>query len=319
MKKLSWAFLFAHLYTTQIHALELFSHRGVRQTYPHSTGNCTAAEIFKPRHDFIELTLPSIEEAFRVGADTVQIAVHRTEEADGSNDVVVFHDWDLRCRTNADSSNCENGDCTTRGQSLSFIKSLDAGYGYSNDGGSTFPFRGRFYGEIPSLHEAIDLLYNHSEKSILINQKDNDPLTLRAILKIVGEYPISVRSRVQIPDDIPGFTDELKRLGMIDGPSYKTENCFKKYIALGWSGHFPKECRNRKLMVHLHLKRDGVKMTSLLWGWPEKFIQRAHKHGSSVVVFGVDDIADLTPLKDVSIDGIMSGRVEVISPEIGGQ
>ena len=38
------------------------------------------------------------------------------------------------------------------------LKSLDAGYGYSADGGRTFPFRGKGVGAIPTLAEAVRAL-----------------------------------------------------------------------------------------------------------------------------------------------------------------
>jgi hypothetical protein len=72
-----------------------------------------------------------------------EIAVHPT--ADGH--FVVFHDWTLECRT--------DGYGVTRQHTLTELKALDAGYGYTADGGKTFPIRGKGVGLIPSLDEVF--------------------------------------------------------------------------------------------------------------------------------------------------------------------
>ncbi len=51
---------------------------------------------------------------------------------------MVFHDWGVDCRT--------NGKGVTRTLSLAEIKKLDVGYGYTADGGKTFPLRGKGVG-----------------------------------------------------------------------------------------------------------------------------------------------------------------------------
>jgi glycerophosphoryl diester phosphodiesterase len=91
---------------------------------------CTAARMLPPEHDYLENTIASMEASFKAGADIVEFDVHPT--TDGH--FAVFHDWTLDCRT--------NGKGVTREHSLQELKTLDIGYGYTADGGKTFPFRG---------------------------------------------------------------------------------------------------------------------------------------------------------------------------------
>ena len=65
--------------------------------------------------------------AFDAGADIVEFDVHPT--TDGH--FAVFHDWTLDCRT--------DGKGVTREHTLAELKKLDVGYGYTADGGKTFP------------------------------------------------------------------------------------------------------------------------------------------------------------------------------------
>ena len=54
---------------------KLLAHRGVAQTFPIKGlkwNSNTAAMIYKPEHEYIENTIPSIKAAFEAGADMVE-------------------------------------------------------------------------------------------------------------------------------------------------------------------------------------------------------------------------------------------------------
>ena len=173
----------------------LLAHRGVHQDFSHSgvtEDTCTASRIFPPHNNFMEDTIPSMKEAFKDGADVIEFDIHPT--TDGS--WAVFHDWTLDCRT--------NGHGVTRNQTLAYLKSLDIGYGYTADGGKTFPLRGQGVGLMPSLDEVLNAFPNGS---FLIHIKSNDAhegsalaLKLKKLsgsrlrdLMVYGDYrPISV-------------------------------------------------------------------------------------------------------------------------------
>src|SRR3954465_10960524 len=139
------------------------AHRGLAQTF-HLDGvtndTCTATRIHAPTHAYLENTIASMEAAFRAGADIVEFDVHQT--TDGR--FAVFHDWTLDCRT--------DGKGVTREHSLAQLKALDVGYGYTADGGKTFPFRGKGVGLMPTLDEALTTFPG---KGLLIHIKSNDP------------------------------------------------------------------------------------------------------------------------------------------------
>ena len=102
---------------------------------------------------------PRCEAAFDAGADIVEFDIHPT--TDGH--FAVFHDWTVDCRT--------EGNGVTREHTLAELKALDIGYGYTADGGKTFPFRGKGVGLMPSLDEVLAAFPG---KRFLINIKSND-------------------------------------------------------------------------------------------------------------------------------------------------
>lgn len=58
---------------------------------------------------------------------------------------------------------------------------LDVGYGYTADGGKTYPFRGKGIGLMPSLDEVLDYF---PDRCLLIHIKSND----RNEGKLLAEY-----------------------------------------------------------------------------------------------------------------------------------
>ena len=143
------------------------AHRGVHQTHTHEGINdqsCTAELIYPPTHDYIENTLPSIQAAFQASADIVEIDIHPTIDGD----FAVFHDWSLECRT--------NGSGITRQQTMSYLRTLDAGYGYTADNGQSYPLRGQATGLIPSLSDVLDAFpdghHRHQERRSMGEERE---------------------------------------------------------------------------------------------------------------------------------------------------
>jgi glycerophosphoryl diester phosphodiesterase len=104
---------------------------------------CTALNVKSNDHRLIDNTLPSIAAAFEAGADIVEVDVRQTKDGH----FVLFHDDNLDCRT--------NGRGRVVDTDLATLKKLDVGYGYSADGGRSFPLRGVGVGAMPTLEEAL--------------------------------------------------------------------------------------------------------------------------------------------------------------------
>jgi glycerophosphoryl diester phosphodiesterase len=56
-------------------------------------------------------------------------------------------------------------------------------------------------------------------------------------------------------------------------------SCAVNYIAYGWSGAMPEDCRNTLLLVPSNT-------TFLIWGWPNLFLERMANAGTLVFVRG---------------------------------
>ena len=288
----------------------LLAHRGLHQTFPHEgvqTDTCTATRIYPPEHTFIENTLPSMEAAFTAGADVIEFDIHPT--TDGQ--FAVFHDWTLDCRT--------EGKGVTRDHAMADLKKLDVGYGYTADGGKTFPLRGKGVGMMPTLDE---VLARFPDKRFLINIKSNDESEGEKLAAYLGKLSPDSRARLltygaTLP--VERVHGKLPDVGI--GSNASLKNCLLRYIGLGWSGYVPAACRKGMMLVPLNV-------APWLWGWPHKFQQRMQSAGVDVFVLGpydgtfgtsgVDDLGQLASLPNGYAGGIWTNRIDRIGPKVRG-
>ncbi|WP_284645494.1 glycerophosphodiester phosphodiesterase family protein [Paenibacillus silviterrae] len=246
----------------------LLAHRGMAQTFTMEgiTGDtCTAERIYPPEHPYLENTIASMEEAFKAGADIVELDIHITKD----NQFAVFHDWTLDCRT--------NGKGTTRDYTLAELKQLDIGYGYTADGGQTYPFRGKGIGLMPSLDEVMEHFPRHS---LLLHVKSNDPEEGRHLARYLSIFSEERRELITVyggDRPIASLREELPSVRAMSKQTMKA--CLIPYAALGWTGYIPGSCQGRQL----HIPEE---IAPYLWGWPNRFLQRMEESDVRVIVTG---------------------------------
>ncbi|MDB5693231.1 MAG: glycerophosphodiester phosphodiesterase [Alphaproteobacteria bacterium] len=248
-----------------------FDHQGIDDRA------CTARRIKPPGdNDYIENTLPSIYKAGRFGADAVEVQVHPTR--DGR--MVVFHDWTLDCRT--------DGHGPVREHSLAELKKLDVGYGYTADGGKTFPLRGRGIGGMPTVEE---LLREVPTMRIVFAFKSRDPADADALAAAFRRAGVAI-------DDKYGFFGDPRLLARMKllapgGWTFSADTasaCLGDYLKLGWSGYVPPSCRNTTIVVPLNYRW-------MLWGWPYRFFARMAKAKTRILIYGDYRNGGVVPLE----------------------
>ena len=289
---------------TAAHRTRVIAHRGVHHVYAgtdRTADACHAAPVEPIGHGFVQNTLPSMREAFRLGADAVEIDVHPTR--DGR--FAVFHDWTLDCQT--------DGEGVTRERTLAELQQLDVAYRI-DDGSGTFPLRGTGVGALPSLREVLGAAL---PGPVLINVKSRDASEGEALARALsdGAAPSNVMG---VYGGGPPTRAALRALPSLRGYTRgSVRRCLLRYIALGWSGHVPGPCRNTLLAV-------PIDYAPLLWGWPHRFTRRMRRAGTDVIVLGpldgagfssgIDGADDLARVPD-RFDGVVwTDRIESIGP-----
>lgn len=281
----------------------LLAHRGMAQQFSReglTNETCTAARMLPTGHDYLENTIPSMRRAFELGADIVEIDIHPTTDGE----FAVFHDWTIDCRT--------NGKGVTREQSMAYLRTLDIGFGYTADNGMTFPFRGQHFGAMPSLK---DVLAAFPQKRFLINIKSDDDVEADLLAAYLG---------AKLPDGVMFFGGDrpIARLRALYPDarlsSYASlRRCVKAYVAFGWFGYVPKDCRNAIVFVPINYRL-------LMAGWPNLLVARLRGFNSELFMVGrysgasstglIDDPAMLEEFAAGYAGGISTDRIDVMGP-----
>lgn len=288
------------------HTTRLLAHRGVHHVYTgtdRSNTSCQASPVGPITHDLIENTIPSMQAAFQLGADVVELDLHLTSD----DHFAVFHDWTLDCRT--------DGTGVTHEQDMGTLKTLDAGYRL-DDGTQSYPLRGKGIGLIPTLPE---VLAANPNGAFLINFKSkraDDGAALADLItglddrsQIWGVYGGAPPTR-SAQNAIPGLRG-------FDRASLKT--CLTRYVTLGWSGYIPTPCRNTIIII-------PQTYTKVFWGWPHRFTRRMTAAGTTVILSGPNDgswaltgIDTPATLAEVPnhFDGVLwTNRIDWLAPQI---
>lgn len=280
----------------------LIAHRGIHHTYAgtdRSATACHAAPVEPIAHAFVENTIVSMKEAFRLGADVVELDVHRTTD----NRFAVFHDWTVDCRT--------NGAGITHKHSLAALQRLDLGYRI-DDGTGTFPLRGRGEAQMPSLRQVLDA---EMPGQFLINFKSNRAADGQHLSERFGGR----KDRLQLYGVYGGvLPTERAVAGLGDMRGFSKSSvtrCLLQYIAVGWSGYVPNTCRSTMVMVPQNY-------TWLVWGWPHRFTRRMQHVGTDVILVGpydgsgfssgVDDAEAFAKVPEGFAGYVWTNRIELI-------
>lgn len=288
----------------------IIAHRGAHQMFDRvglTNDTCTAERILEPIVDEIENTLPSMRAAFDAGADIIEFDVHPT--TDGK--FAVFHDWTIDCRT--------EGTGETRAHDMAYLRTLDVGYGYTADGGRTFPMRGKGVGMMPELGDVLEAF---PEGRFLVNFKSREAREGDMLASFIGNRPQwegliwgvyggdePTRRAKELMPSLAGWS----RSSLLD--------CLIQYEAYGWTGIVPGACHNTKVMV-------PINAAGWLWGWPNRFLERMKHAGSEVILIGpytsgdpgsagIDTAEDAAAVPQGFPGYVWTNNIQAIAPLLG--
>ncbi|WP_036746742.1 glycerophosphodiester phosphodiesterase family protein [Paenibacillus sp. UNC451MF] len=288
----------------------LLAHRGLAQTF-HMEGitndTCTAERIYQPEYPYLENTIASMDAAFREGADIVEFDVQPTKD----NRFVVFHDWTLDCRT--------NGTGVTRDHTTAELQALDIGYGYTADGGKTYPFRGKGVQQMPTLEE---VLATFPDRCFLIHVKSNDANEGVQLAQYLQALPANRLEQLAVyGGDKPVAAVKKLLPGLRTMSKASIIRFVITYEALGWTGFIPASMEHSQIHI-------PEKVAPWLWGWPNRFLERMDKADTRVIVVGgdgsefshgFDTPEDVQRLPEDYTGGIWTNRIDLIAPVYRGK
>lgn len=263
---------------------QLLAYKALTQptNYQHvDSHSCTANRLTALAHPFIENTAPAITQASALGA----AKVHLNLQLSADQQLVVFHDRALDCRT--------NGRGLVSKQTLAQLKTLDLGYGYQLQQQSDYPLRGKGVGLLQSLPE---VLTTYPQQAFVLNLKNPQPAAIKALLQALAALPPTQQRLITVLADdkvVAAVDNELPQVRRFSQGMAKS--CFIQYAVLGWSGYFPPVCRNTDLLI-------PASFGKYLWGWPAGFAARAQAQHSEVYLYQTNQ--PYRPADDLRAHGI---------------
>jgi glycerophosphoryl diester phosphodiesterase len=262
--------------------LVLVARRGAGPPVPLAAlaeGGCSATRISAPDDNpYIENSLPSLYRAMRLGAGAIEVDVRRSRDGQA----VLFRDETLECRT--------NGRGRVSDHDLARLKALDIGFGYTADGGRSFPLRGRGIGGMATVEEALREV---PSTRLIFKLPPGDPAVADALVAAFARAGVAIDGRFSFHGD-PAAAARVRALA----PSAWTfdtaarGSCLDDYLKVGWSSYVPASCRGTTVFVPV----DGQ---FAIWGWPNRFLARMAGANTKVMVVGGEPGRGLAGLQTV--------------------
>ena len=227
-----------------------------------------------------ENTLGAFEYSAKMGVDVLELDVHST--SDGA--LVVMHDRSVDRTT--------NGRGKINELSLAEVKKLDAGYLFTNDNGTTYPFRGQGI-TIPTLAEIFDALPN---MTFNIEPKQSEPSITQPLCEAIRERKMSDKIIVGSfrQTAIDEFRAACPEVATSATPSEATE--FLTMYKLGIGANYTPPMQALQIPQNV----GSLEVIS------KDFIETAHKLNLQVHVWTINETADMKRLLDLGVDGIMT-------------
>lgn len=218
---------------------------------------------------------------------------------------MVFHDSRVESRTERQGNVSD--------YTLAELQEMDVGYGYTSDGGKTYPLRGTGIGLMPSFDEVMK---EFPGKEFLVHIRDEGREIGEILLDRLRRMGDKESSSISIYGN-----DEATKLIRAEYPTMKAltlklmKPAILQYMLVGWMGIVPKRMKN----MELHLP---IEYARFLWGWPSRLVRRMEKANTRIVIVkkrgqwsgGFDTVEDLKEIPDKYCGTIWTDRIDRVAP-----
>ncbi len=239
-----------------------------------------------------ENTLAAFDRAAALGADALEIDVRRT--ADGL--VVVFHDDDTARLTGAPG--------TIEARTFEEVERLDAGFGFTPDGGRSFPFRGKGL-RVPALAEVLD---RYPRLRLNVDAKPDEAALAEAVARVVRAA--GAEGRVCVGSFFDAQAERLGRL-LPGCARYLPERAATCHVTAALSGADGAGCPGGYDLADLPHRMGELEVACA------PVVAYFHARGIPVHVWTVDDEAEMRALLALGVDGIVTDRPDRLAHVLG--
>ncbi len=235
-----------------------------------------------------ENTLEAFRRAVEAGSGGLELDVHLTRDGH----VVVIHDATVDRTT--------SGSGPVNGATLSELQGLDAGHGFSPDGGMTYPYRGRGL-RVPTLAEVLE---EFPGVSINIDIKDLESGYEKAVIEVLREAGAEGRALV-VSEHHPA----VRRVRKVSGGSVATGASRREVVVFYLLSALCLEGLLRPDYDALQVPVSYGRLALVT----RRFVEAAHALGVRVDAWIINDAAEMRRVLDLGVDVVMTDRPRTLA------
>jgi glycerophosphoryl diester phosphodiesterase len=227
-----------------------------------------------------ENTMYAFSRAAELGVDVIEMDVHSTQDGQ----LVVIHDETVDRTT--------DGTGRVREFTLAQLKELDAGYAWTPDNGTSFPFRGRGL-TVPTLAEVFTAF---PDRAINIEIKQSQPSVIASLSRLIRDCKMA--ERVLIASVDTNTLKEFRRLCpqvATSAGEQETRRFYGMHLA-----RLGRLCKAPAHAFQVPQYSDGREVVT------RSFLNAAHGRNMEVHVWTINDTEDMQRLTDTGVDGIVT-------------
>jgi glycerophosphoryl diester phosphodiesterase len=218
------------------------------------------------------------EESVKRGADILDTDVHLSR--DGV--LVMIHDTTVDRTT--------DGSGAIAALTLAELQRLDAGYHFSQDGGKTYPFRGKGL-QIPTLEW---LLGTYPQKRLIVEIKETPVEAVDELARLLEKH--GARERVIVGSFEPHLTYEVRKRcpGVATCATPSEARVFWLLSRLRLESFYSPAFDS----LQVPPEHDGLQVVT------RRFVEAAHRRGVHVLPWTLDTEEEMRSAMDMGVDGI---------------
>src|SRR5215211_1687562 len=273
MRRISVAVITALLAVFVAFALRKRETRTPRENWPANLAHRGASALAP------ENTLEAFRVAVEAGAGGLELDVHMTLD----KEIVVIHDATVDRTTNGSGAVAE--------MTLEELRTFDAGYRFSPDGGHTHPYRGRGV-KVPTLAQVYE---EFPVTSVNIDIKEAQPGAEEAVLRVMRD----AGERSLVVSDDHAVVRRFRKVseGRISTGASRLEiGAFYllSRLRLEWLA------RPAYDALQVPVDHEGITLVT------PRFLEAAHSRGVRMDVWTINDPGEMRRLLDLGVDVIMT-------------
>lgn len=234
-----------------------------------------------------ENTLAAFQRSKDLGVDVLELDVHANKDGE----LIVIHDKSVDRTTDGKGLIAE--------MNLDQIQKFDAGFDWTNDGGKSFPFRGKGI-KIPTLREVFE---NFPEIQINIEPKYETPSPVKPLCDLIREFKRSDSVIVGSFSDevLEDFRKNCKEVATSASPS-EVSGFLARY-EVGLSDNYAPKMQALQIPQSIGSLQIVTK----------EYVEAAHERNLDVHVWTINKTEDMKRLIKIGVDGIMTDYPDRLS------